>query len=119
LVKEAYEAGDVEKLKALQVVYEKELLQSEKKIEDLSEYDIELKNETLKQGIKILHEEIEVIKNNFPFNIENNIKDDDWVKQQVEKIESEITQLHRYEGELILEYEALINNYGGTKPELN
>ncbi len=119
LVKDAYDHGDVEKLKALQVAYEKELTQGEKAIQQLSEQEISLKNETLKEGIRLLNTEVISIKNNFPFNMEEQIKDEDWVKQQVEKIAADCKQLRIYEGELILEYEALINNYGGSKPELN
>ena len=50
---------------------------------------------------------------------EQQIKDDYWVNEQVETHTVQIKELRTYEGELILEYEALINNYGGTKPELN
>jgi hypothetical protein len=119
LVKNAYNAGDVEKLKALQVAYEKELTQSQTSIEQLSEQDIELKNETLKEGIKLLHTEILAIKNSFPFDVEDKIKDEAWVKQEVEIIDTQVKALRSFEGELILEYEALINNYGGNKPEFN
>jgi DnaJ domain len=119
MVNDAYKHGDVEKLKALQVAYEKELLQGEKKLEELTEEQISLKSETLKQGIKIFNVEIEKIKNEFPFTIEQQIKDDDWVNEEVKKITTEITQLRAYEGELIIEFSALINNYGGAKPELN
>lgn len=119
LVKNAYNTGDVEKLKALQVAYEKELTQSQTSIEQLSEDDIALKNETLKEGIKLLHTEILSIKNNFPFDIEDKIKDEEWVAQEVEIIAAQIKALRSFEGELILEYEALINNYGGNKPEFN
>ncbi len=119
LVKDAYDNGDVEKLKALQVAYEKELINSETFIEALSVTDIDLKNETLKEGIKLLHKEILAIKNEFPFNIEHKIKDEDWVMAEIAKIQEQTKLLRSFEGELILEYETLINNYGGAKPELN
>lgn len=119
LVKDAYEAGDVEKLKALQVAYAKELNATDKQLEQLSEVEIALKNEVLSEGIKVLKKEIEEIKSQFPFNIEQNIKDEKWIASEVEKLQSSLKQLRSYEGELILEYEALINEYGGTKPELN
>jgi hypothetical protein len=119
LVKNAYNTGDVEKLKAIQVAYEKELTQSQTNIEELSAQDIALKNETLKEGIKLLHNEIISIKNNFPFDMEDKIKDEEWVAQEVEIIDLQIKALRSFEGELILEYEALINNYGGNKPEFN
>jgi hypothetical protein len=119
LAKDAYEHGDVEKLRALQVVYEKELLQAEDLLEKLSENDLYLRMEILSEGIKLLMKEIEEIKLSFPFDIEDKIKDEDWVKTEVDKIETEIKTLRAYEGELILEYQSLTNGYGGIKPELN
>lgn len=119
LVNAAYKTGDVEKLKALQVAYEKELKQGELDLEQLTEDQISLKNETLKAGIKVFNIEIEQIRNQFPFDMEQQIKDDDWVEEQVKSITTQVEQLRSFEGELILEYTALIHNYGGTKPELN
>lgn len=119
LVKDAYNNGDIEKLKAIEVAYEKELMQGELSLESLTAEQIVLKNETLKAGIKIFNTEIEKIKKEFPFDIEDKIKDDEWVSEQTNKIVEELKQLRIFEGELILEYTALINNYGGTKPELN
>ena len=118
-VQNAYAMGDVSKLKALKVAYSKELMQGEEAYEELTIEQISLKNETLKEGIKIFNKEIDDIKKEFPFTIENQIKDEDWVKENVDKIQFDIKQLRIFEGELILEYTALINNYGGTKPELN
>lgn len=119
LVKEAYEAGDVEKLKALQVAYSKELNAAESKLEQLSEAEITLKNEVLSEGIKMLNKEIEKIKSEFPFIMEEQIKDEKWVADEVEKIQCSLKQLRSYENELRIEYEALIKEYGGTKSELN
>ncbi len=100
-------------------MYEKELKDSDAFVQKLSDSDLELRNETLSEGIRILNMEIEKIKNEFPFTIEAKIKDEQWVQSETEKIMEEITRLRTYEGELILEYESLINGYGGTKPELN
>lgn len=119
LAKEAYNMGDVEKLKALQVVDEKELLKAEDLLKQLSEKDLLLRLEILSEGIKLLNQEIEQIKLAFPFDMEEQIKDEEWIKEEVAKIEKEIKQLRVYEGDLVLEYESLINGYGGTKPELN
>lgn len=119
LAKSAYEAGDVEKLKALKVVYEKELLKADDLLAKLSEKDIELRSQVLSQGIRLLNNEIAQIKSSFPFDMEDHIKDEEWVREEVTKIEKEIKELRSFEGELILEFESLINGYGGTKPELN
>lgn len=119
LAKEAYQRGDVEKLRALKLVYEKELMKAEDALSRLTEEDLKLRLSVLAEGIKLLNKEIAKIKNSFPFDMEEKIRDDEWVKEEVEKIEAEIKELRAYEGELILEYESLINGYGGTKPELN
>lgn len=119
IVKNAYEHGDADQLKALQIVYEKELLNAENLLSQLTDEDISLRMEVLSEGIKLLMKEIESIRSSFPFSMEAQIKDEIWVKSEVEKIEKDVKQLRAYEGDLILEYESLINNYGGTRPELN
>lgn len=119
LTKDAYQRGDVEKLKALKVAYEKELSSTDDLLGKMSEKDLELRLHVLSEGIRLLNDEIAIIKSNFPFDMEDKIKDEEWVRGEVTKIEKEIKELRAYEGELILEYESLINGYGGTKPELN
>lgn len=118
-VKAAYNSGDMERLKALQVAYEKELQGTDDLIQKLTEEQLELRNNVLAEGIKVLAKDIEQIREDFPFNIEQQIKDDEWVKERTDEIQKNISALRVYEGELILEFEALINGYGGTKPELN
>jgi hypothetical protein len=119
MVHDAYQCGDLEKLKALQVVYEKEIANTDSLLQQLDEGQLALRNETMKEGIKQLQAELEQIRREFPFDMEQQIKDEDWVIQQQEIIKNTISALRVREGELILEYEALINGYGGTKPELN
>lgn len=105
----AYKAGDLEKLKALQVIYEKEI--SKSNISELTEEQLTLRIATIKEGIKILYNEIEEIKKVFPFNIEEQIKNDEWVSKQVEAIKKEIQELSEYENELEQEYKQLIEQY--------
>jgi hypothetical protein len=111
--------GDLEKLKALQVIYEKEISNSQRLIGELTEEQIELRNQVLSEGIKQLENEIDVIRCNFPFDMEENIKDEAWVAERQQEIKEIVSQLRILEGDLILEYEALIHGYGGSKPELN
>lgn len=118
-IKDAYQSGDIERLKALQVAYEKELQGTDDLIQKLTEEQLELRNNVLTEGIKVLEKEVEKIREDFPFNIEQQIKDDEWVKEKTDTIQKNISALRTFEGELILEYEALKNGYGGTKPELN
>ena len=118
-VKSAYEEGDLEKLKALQVIYEKEISNSHSLLSELTEEQLELRNEVLSEGIKQLENEIGVIRSSFPFDMEENIKDEAWVSKRQQEIKEIVNRLRTLEGGLILEYEALIHGYGGSKPELN
>lgn len=118
-VKEAYENGNLEKIKALQVIYEKDISGTEKLLGQLTTEQLELRNEVLAEGIQQLEKDILQIRSEFPFDIEQDIKDDTWVAEKQQAIATVIAELRRLEGELVLEYEALIKGYGGSKPELN
>ncbi len=109
IVKDAYKKGDVEKLKALKLVYEDELTKIESKIDDYSEEEITLKIEVLKEGIKVLNEQILEIKTEFPFTIESQIKDDEWVKIEQDNLNTELQKLKDYEEELTQDYHKIIS----------
>jgi DnaJ domain len=109
LVKEAYENGDLEKLKALRVVYEKELAATAEAAVTLTHEELTLRLQVLKEGIKVLQEELLHIRSQFPFTIEQQIKDEDWVAEETAKLQEELKQLNVYEQELTLEYEQLIS----------
>lgn len=119
LAKEAYQCGDLEKLKALQLVYEKEMNSVDATLQSLNKEEILLRIEVLMEGIKLLNQQIEAIRNKFPFDMEDQIKDEEWVAEQVAEIKNELEKLRTLEGELMLEYQALIKGYGGTNPALN
>jgi hypothetical protein len=110
-IKDAYDTGDLEKLKALQIIYEKEISRKPDG-EPLSENEIALQNTTLQEGILLIEEEIARLKNEFPFNIEHKIKDEEWVLEEQEKIKKDINQLTQYEQQLTGEYETLRSKYG-------
>jgi hypothetical protein len=107
-IKEAYENGDLERIKALRVVYEKELNQKEDADKTLSYEELTLRLQVLKEGIKILQQQVMDIKKQFPFTIEQQIKDDEWVAAETETLQEELKKLDAYEKELTLEYEQLI-----------
>ena len=109
-IKDAYKYGDLEQLKAFQVVYEKELNQLKKQVGELSEVEILLRNEVMKEGIKVLYEQINEIRLQYPFTIEEQIRNEEWVEKEVEKIYDQIAQLTNYEKELVENYSRLINN---------
>ena len=108
LVKDAYETGDVEKLKALQVVYEKEINQLKNGLADLAADELSLRNTALTEGIRLLNEELKNIRSQFPFTIEQQIKDEEWVAAEVAGLQKELAQLKEYENELQQHYLELI-----------
>ena len=108
-IKDAYKYGDLEQLKVFQVVYEKELNQLKTQAAALTEAEILLRNDVLKEGIKILYEQVNEIKLQYPFTIEEQIRDEEWVEKEVEKINEQIGQLNNYEKELVANYSNLIN----------
>lgn len=108
LVKEAYENCDVQKLKALQVVYQDEIKNIQNSLENISESDILLQHQTIKSGIKVLYEEINLLKSEFPFTLENELKNEDWIAEQVAVIEEEQLKLDNYEDELLSEIKQLL-----------
>ena len=108
LVKNAYETGDVEKLKALQVVYEKEINQLKDGLAALTDDELSLRNTALKEGIRLLNEELKSIKEQFPFTIEHQIKDEAWVTEQVNLLQNDLVKLKEYEIELQQHYIELI-----------
>ena len=108
-VKEAYESGDLEKLKAMRIVYQKELSQATEAENELPEDQITLQLAVLKEGIKVLQNEIVTIKTVFPFTIETNIKDDDWVETETTRLKEELNRLKIYEEELTLQYQQMIS----------
>jgi len=108
LVLEAYKQGDLDKLKALSLVYEKEIKGTEN---ELNEEQITLAIESIKEGCKILQTDVAAIKSQFPFTIEKEIKDEEWVKNEIEKVNKDTATLKEYERELLTEYKTLIDLY--------
>ena len=106
LILDAYKLNDLDKLKALSLVYEKEIkgIQQEFNIEQLT-----LAIESVKEGCQLLQNDIAAIRNTFPFTIEENIQNEDWINSETEKINSDIAKLKEYEEELTNEYKTLIN----------
>ena len=111
-IKNAYDVGDLEKLKALQIIYEKDLTNISNLTKELTIEQLELKNLTLSEGIKLLQTEIDTIKSQYPFTIEYQIKDEVWVKQQQEGLITNIDRLKQYKQELNIEFETLELVYG-------
>lgn len=87
-VKHAYEYGDLESLRALSVMAP----DMESSAEKLSAKDFQLQIELLKVAIDKLITEIQEIRSSFPFNIEDDLRNEDWVSQQNKQTEILIKQ---------------------------
>jgi hypothetical protein len=64
--------------------------------------------EVLKEGIKVLQQQVLEIRSQFPFTVEMQIKDEEWVAAETAALNAELGKLDAYEKELTLEYEQLI-----------
>jgi len=91
-------------------VYGNELNQLKIQSAALTASEILLRNDVMKEGIKILYQQVNEIKLQYPFTIEEQIRDEEWVAKEVEKIYEQITQLNNYEKELVTNYSNLINS---------
>jgi hypothetical protein len=111
-IKDAYDTGDLERLKALQIVYEMQIQELHQKNQELSPDKILLQCNTLKEGIKQLEQQIAHIKAQFPFTIAEKLNDKKWVAVQQELLKKELRKLETYEKKLRTEYELLIKTYG-------
>jgi uncharacterized small protein (DUF1192 family) len=107
LAKEAYEACDLEKLKALSVVFEEALRDAEQSLETLSPEALDQRIAVLEAGIRKLHTEMTDIRSQFPFTLEAQIHDQAWVEQQTRELEEATRALQRIENELQQEYQHL------------
>jgi hypothetical protein len=88
-VRRAYEYGDLESLRALAVVVN----DSERNTEIISDDDLKTQIELIKAGIEKLHSEIEVIRSTFPFIIEKELRNEEWVAEQNRKTEQQLEEL--------------------------
>jgi hypothetical protein len=87
-VRHAYENGDLESLRALSIMAQ----DVESHADKLSLEDFQLQIELLKAGIEKLMAEIEKIRSEFPFNIEKELHDEEWIRKQNEQTEAAIKQ---------------------------
>lgn len=104
-VKKAYDAGNLEQLLALEIVYQDELNAATGEAEELTAGQIE----KLKLAIRQLEEEIVIIRGSFPFTHEKQLYDEEWIRLQQEGLEKEIENLRIYESRLQTEFENLLN----------
>ena len=109
MVNEGYEQGDLDRLESLMIVYEKELADADGERKSLQPDEVSGKVGKMKDGIKSLVADIAQIKSLFPFTMEKNIRDDQWVQQETKAIREDIDRLNAYERELSQHYHQLLS----------
>ena len=77
-VRRAYEYGDLESLRALSVMAN----DAENSSENLSDDELSTQIELIKAGIEKLLSDIRQIRSTFPFNIEKELRNEEWVAEQ-------------------------------------
>jgi uncharacterized circularly permuted ATP-grasp superfamily protein len=108
----AYKNGDLEQLKALEIVYSEQIKSAESPEKELSEDEILLQTAMLKQGILELENQKKELENDFPFDIADQIRDDDWVIEKQESLTQEIEALKTYLQEKEADYQIIKETYG-------
>ncbi len=91
----AYQAGDLEKMKALEIVYSEHLQKSESHDDELNEDELLLQIAMLKQGIIELETQKKSIESEFPFTIAKEIRNDEWVAEQQDRLTTEIEEFRK------------------------
>lgn len=110
LVLEAYNRGDLEALKSLEIVYADELKNIREQEDD--EAMIKEKITFLKSSIKSLNDKISVVLSNFPYTVEALLRNDDLIEIENEKIDKEIMIHEVYLQELITKFDEMTEGYG-------
>lgn len=110
LVLEAYNRGDLEALKSLEIVYADELKNIREQEED--EDIIKEKIAFLKSSIKSLNDKISVVLSNFPYTVEALLRNEDLSEIENEKIDKEIMIHEVYLQELITKFDEMTEGYG-------
>jgi len=104
-VRRAYESGDLESMRALSVMANDSLTDLDNS-DKFSNDDLNTQIELLKAGIEKLLSEIKQIRSTFPFNIEKELHNEEWVEEQNRKTEQQIQeaklQKEKYEERLEL-----------------
>ena len=107
----AYKEGDLDKMKALEVVYASEIQRIAETLEALSNENILLQTQTLKQAIIDIEKKIKVLEKQFPFTIADLMEDDEWVAEQQQIIVKEIDEIKISLKELQENYQLIKESY--------
>lgn len=106
-VQQAYEEKNIDKLKSISLVYEDFLNQNTEN--ETTDEDLQKKIDTLIISIKKINDNFLVLKDQFPYALENKLEDEEWINSQNNTTEELIIAHQKYWEILKIEYQNLIN----------
>ncbi|MGZ8526685.1 MAG: hypothetical protein ACXWVV_03785 [Kaistella sp.] len=78
----AYKTGDLERFKALEIVYAEVVDAAEREPKELSDEEMLLQTTILKNGIVELGKQKKKLESEFPFTLSENLLDEDWLAEK-------------------------------------
>lgn len=108
MVKQAFDNGDLGRLKALQLVYEKEIIEASAVLVECDDKEMNNHMRSLKKNIRSLQGEIIDIRVEFPFSMEHEICDDQWIAGEKARLLTDTAQLEIFEKELQGHYDEMV-----------
>ena len=104
-VQNAYENKDLKQLQTIQIIYQ-DLLSNHP---ELNQENTDKKIETLIEHIKKIESEMQGLKNEFPYNLEESLDNEFWIDAENEKTQTEINIHLAYLENIEQEYQILAN----------
>lgn len=108
---EAYNTGDLERFKALEIVYADVVAAAEREPKELSEEEIRLQINTLKNGITELTAEKKQLESDFPFSLADKLHDEEWVAEKQQAVIKDIEEYNAALAEKTADYELIKETY--------
>ena len=107
----AYKTGDLERFKALEIVYAEVVAAAERDPKELSDEAMMLKIDTLKNGITELTAEKKQLESDFPFILADQLHDEAWVTEQQHAVIKDIEDYKATLAEKTADYELIKETY--------
>lgn len=108
---EAYKTGDLERFKALEIVYADVVAAAESEPKELSEEEIHRHINTLKNGITELTAEKKQLESDFPFSLADQLHDEEWVAEKQQAVIKDIEEYIAALAEKTADYELIKETY--------
>ena len=108
---DAYKTGDLERFKALEIVYAEVIDAAEREPKELSDEEMLLQTATLKNGILDLTAEKKQLESEFPFTLAEQLHDEEWVAEQQQLVIKETEAYKAALAEKTTDYELIKETY--------